>query len=218
MQKKSVLIAARQHLGFETLRFFLDSQPDCKVVGYVTTEKNLLQFRDAEKPALILMCYMFEFIGGSSYIHRMKMLFPEASIIILSATPRSMEEIWTLYRYGASGFICTTSSTLGSLLEALTTISQSGCFFSPEYLKWSVQNQLNSKTLIAQNSMMRLADREEEVLRMIAEGHSAKAIADLLNISKNTVNVHRRNIMKKLNMHKSVDLTKYAIKNNLIRL
>ena len=66
--------------------------------------------------------------------------------------------------------------------------------------------------------MMRLADREEEVLRMIAEGHSAKAIADLLNISKNTVNVHRHNIMKKLNMHKSVDLTKYAIKNNLIRL
>lgn len=120
--------------------------------------------------------------------------------------------------HGASGFICTTSSTLGTLLEALTTISQSGYFFSSEYLKWSVHNQLHSKTLIAQNTMMRLADREEEVLRMIAEGHSAKAIADLLNISKNTVNVHRRNIMKKLNMHKSVDLTKYAIKNNLIQL
>lgn len=71
---------------------------------------------------------------------------------------------------------------------------------------------------MVQDVRMTLADREEEVLRLIADGHSAKHIAKLLNISKNTVNVHRRNIMQKLNMHKSVELTKYAIKNNLIRL
>lgn len=164
------------------------------------------------------MCFAFESKGDLSFIHRMREIAPKTPIIVLSATPRSIEVISSLYKSGAAGFICTSTGSLELLLDAFNTILRAGYFFPPDLLKNLMSNQSND--IKTQNSAQptQLGAREEEILIMIAEGHSAKKIAKLLNISKNTVNTHRHNIMKKLNLNKSIDLTKYAIKHQLIRL
>lgn len=218
LQPKTILIAAKQHLGFEALRFFLDCQSDFKVVGYVSTEKKLIEHCSAAEPDFVLMCYSFESEDGTSFVRRMREILQVTPIIVLSATQRGLEDISSLYRSGASGFICTSTCTLSTLFDALTTISKSSYFFPPDLLQNIVLNQTRETPPKDQESEVQLADREEEVLKMIAEGYSAKKIAKMLNISKNTVNVHRRNIMNKLNLHKSIDLTKYAIKHEMIQL
>jgi DNA-binding NarL/FixJ family response regulator len=216
--EKSVLIAAQEHLGFETLRFFLDSQSRFKVIDYATTAKELIEIGLIEKPDLILMCYSFATLNGPSFIHQVREIFANSAIVILSSSPRSREEISMLYQNGVAGFLCTTTCNLKTLFDALMVIDQKSYFFPPNFLPGHIQNQAPSSSSPTHNAMIVLGDREEQVLKMIANGCGAKKIAKQLNISINTVNVHRRNIMKKLNLHKSVELTKYAIKNGLIRL
>ena len=62
----------------------------------------------------------------------------------------------------------------------------------------------------------KLSNRERQVLQLVAEGHTSAIIADLLNIALSTVEVHRRNILRKLNLHNAAELTRYAIINNII--
>lgn len=217
MQKK-VLIAARLHLGFEALRYLLDNHPEYKITDYVSTEHELIKSIQADPPDFILMCFAFESKDGISYIHRLRGIAPKTPVIVLSATSRSTEAITNLYKSGAASFICTSTSKLELLFDAFRSICQVSYFFPPELLKTIVLNQPDKLKNANSTESIHLGPREEEILIMIAEGYSACQIAKLLNISENTVNAHRHNIMKKLNLNKSIDLTKYAIKHQLIRL
>lgn len=200
------------------MRYFLDSHSDYKITDYVSSEHELIESIQVDCPDFILMCFAFESKGGLSYIHRLKEIAPKTPIIVLSATSRSIEVVTSLYKSGAAGFICTSTCTLKILFDAFTSICKFGCFFPPDLLKSIVIKQSDEDKKENTIQPIHLGAREEEILVMIAKGHSAKKIAKLLNISINTVNTHRHNIMKKLNVNKSVDLTKYAIKNQLIRL
>lgn len=215
---KKVLIAAHQHLGFEALRYLLDSDPDYKVTDYVLTESELIKSIETDTPDFILMCFAFESANGVSYISRLRKIAPNTPVIVLSATFRSIEVISSLYQSGAAGYLCTTTCTLDLLFETFDAIQRVGYFFPPDLLKSIVINQSAEIKKSNLTQPIHLGAREKEILIMIAEGHSACEIAKLLNISTNTVNAHRHHIMKKLNLNKSIDLTKYAIKHQLIRL
>lgn len=101
------------------------------------------------------------------------------------------------------------------ILKAISEILQGNTFFSQEIAGQVLDFYLNSKKKNT-NNKNKLTKRENEVLKLIVEGVDKKDIAEKLKISVNTVNIHRKNIMGKLNIHNSIELTKYAVKEGII--
>lgn len=169
------------------------------------------------------MCYRFAGEQVSHTITELKQAVPNVSVLIVSAQPRPFDVITTLYDAGANAFICSSTANQQALFNALDQAVDGRNYYTNSY-----KDRLIEATMVARpNGALhaqkkeeplepQLGPREKQVLGLIAQGYSAKEIARELDISKNTVDVHRRNIMIKLNLRKSTELTRYAIENNIL--
>jgi DNA-binding NarL/FixJ family response regulator len=106
-------------------------------------------------------------------------------------------------------------SSLDELLLAIRTAATGRCYRC-EHTRQALSRDAQRITSSGTDGLPRLAVRENQVLRLIAQGYSSKEIARDLHIAPSTVEVHRRNIMRKVNLHKVADLTRYAIHHHLI--
>jgi two-component system response regulator NreC len=124
-----------------------------------------------------------------------------------------------MLKAGASGYVPKRAAP-DELVNAIRTVYQGGVFLYPSLAAHLVQDYLQRDELPDSDSspQSELTPREIEVLVLIAEGHTNAEIAPKLVISVKTVDRHRENIMRKLNMHSRIDLVKYAIKKGLIDL
>jgi len=141
---------------------------------------------------------------------------PETRVLVLSGYHRD-SQIEAALAAGVSGYVCKTGATAG-LLQAIRTVAGGGCCFAPE-----VEARLTLGTdgpRLATGLRTRLgllSPREVEVLRLLADGHSKHEIAELTHLSERTVNRHCTNLMAKLDIHDRVGLTRYAIREGLVR-
>ena len=123
-----------------------------------------------------------------------------------------------LLNAGASGYVLKGASP-DELLSAIRAVAQGQAYIYPtltrKLLDDYVQRVASGEE---QESYGGLTEREKEVLKLIAEGHTSRQIADILYLSVNTVERHRSNIMDKLNLHNKADLIKYAIRKGLVKL
>jgi DNA-binding NarL/FixJ family response regulator len=121
-------------------------------------------------------------------------------------------------RAGAKGYIIKESAT-EELLSAIREVNRGKYYLSPEISKFVVQGFLGKFRVSKEKAeIVTLTPREREILQLIAEGLINKEIAKKLDISHNTVHVHRRNIMEKLDIHKQADLIRYALKEGISQL
>ena len=117
---------------------------------------------------------------------------------------------------GAKGFIVKIAAA-DELLDAISEVLDGRFYLSKSVSKYIVQGFLD-KSAPRKRGSSGLTHKEREVLQLIAEGHSSKQIAKDLNLSLNTVHVHRNNIMKKLGIHKQAELVRYALKEGIAQL
>jgi two-component system NarL family response regulator len=133
---------------------------------------------------------------------------PKLGILVLSMheEPHLVRQ---MLQAGADGYVVK-SGTLGELVHAVRAVHQGRMYLSPSITRHAV-----AKDASLGSGMGRLSAREREVLVLIANGHQSRSIAVKLDITKGTVEVHRRNIMTKLRLHNIADLTKYAVREGL---
>lgn len=195
----------------EMLAEILKVDPAYKIVGESGEGQQACQLCLELKPDLIVLDARLPGLSGVDILRRISKQLKSTRVLVFSAyeSPALVRE---MLEAGAHGFVEKTAG-LGEFKKGLGTIAQGGTYFGP-----GVAALL--RTVVANNSstsgIETLTDREREILKLVAESHSTKEIAQKLGISVKTVDNHRTNLMRKLDLHDVASLTRYSLEIGLI--
>ena len=208
----SVLLVEDHRLVREALRDALAKEPDIQVIGEAGDAATAFERTRSLKPDLVVLDIGLPDMNGIEAATKLKERSGvEPKIVALSAyTDRRF--VTEMLRAGASSYV-TKSSAGTELVRAIRAVAAGQTYICPE-----VAGALVSAVRDGQEKAEapRLSRREREVLRLIAEGTRSPSIAEELHISLGTVEVHRRNIMRKLGMRTVAELTRYAVREGVV--
>ncbi len=215
MNKKSTILLADDHSILRAgLRSILDNHPDFKIIAEADNGKDALQKSIALKPDLLLTDLSMPKTNGTECIRELKKRAPEVKVLVLTMHAGE-EHIHAALNAGADGYILKDDSH-DELIKAIKNILNGKTHLSPSICNNAINDYLNvSKTNKPTASWEILTHREREVIKLIAEGYRSKDIAEYLTISIKTVEKHRSNLMKKLDLHSVSSLTNYATQHGL---
>jgi DNA-binding NarL/FixJ family response regulator len=206
-----VLIATRHHVNSEGVYLRLCRDPDIHIVGSVCEKRYLEDAFSEYKPSVLLMSDTFDEIQTCQLTRQFTGNHPDANILIIS-NQVDRHLIMEFMESGAKGFVATWYADFADLLAAIRAVSKGDTYLCQKSTEILLGGLFNRNT---PNQSEPLSVRERQVIRLISDGKSSKEIARILNISPHTVEVHRRNIMRKIGAHKTADLTRYAIRFQL---
>lgn len=193
----------------------LSLNPDFEVVGEAENGREAIELVRAQQPDVVLMDIGMPVLNGLEATRRIKKEFPHVKVLVLSGYDND-EYILQMIQSGANGYILK-NSFLDDLYSAIRSVNEGMAFFSPSVSKIIVESYVHKPGEGETSKPKRLlTPREREILQLIAEGHLHHQIAERLNISVRTVDTHRQNIMKKLDIHDTAGLVTYAIKNGIV--
>jgi len=215
MNKKSTILIADDHSILRAgLRSILDNHPDFKVIAEADNGKDALQKSIMLEPDLLLTDLSMPKTNGTECIRELKKRAPKVKVLVLTMHAGE-EHIHAAINAGADGYVLKDDSH-DELIKAIKNILNGKTHLSPSICNNTTNDYLNSsKTKQPTASWEILTHREREVIKLIAEGYRSKDIADYLTISVKTVEKHRSNLMKKLDLHSVSSLTNYATQHGL---
>ena len=212
------LILADDHAVVRSgLRMLLEAQQDIEIVAEVESGTEAVKQTRLLRPDVILMDIQMPDLTGIEATKQIKDSVPQTAVIALTMHEDD-QYFFEMLHAGASGYVPKRAAP-DELLTAIRAVGRGEVYLYPSLASRLVQDYLKraetgDQTLVYDY----LTPREREVLTLIAEGLSNAEIADRLVISVKTVDRHRENIMRKLNLHSRIDLVKYALKIGLIDL
>jgi len=207
--KIKVFLVDDHPLVLDGIRARLDGEPNITVVGQANNGKQALEKAREIKPDVVLMDISMPVMGGMEATRCLKAELPDSRVLILSMHD-DQEYIVKLMQAGAYGYVLKDVSS-AELIKAIEAVYQGSSYFSAGASR-SLFNKLENISVEQENG---LSKREGAVLKLIAEGQCNKDIARTLNISVRTVETHRLNIKKKLDIRTAAGLTRYAIEHDL---
>jgi two-component system response regulator NreC len=198
------------------LRMLLGSQRDMEIVGEAGTAGEALKITAEANPDVILMDIGLPDKSGIEATREIKSRFPKVAVVALTIH-EDEEYFFKMLDAGASGYVPKRAAP-EELLSAIQIAAAGEVYLYPSLAKLLVRDYLSSDHPADEKAGLDgLTDRESEVLTHLAEGASNDAIAKALVISPKTVERHRENIMKKLNLHSRAELVRYAIRKGIIK-
>jgi DNA-binding NarL/FixJ family response regulator len=214
-KKIRVFLADDHTLVRQGFRRILEDEPRISVVGEASTGLTAIQECAKLKPDVVVMDLYMPDVGGLEATAEILKANPEAKVLILSMYSNE-NYVRKAFEVGAKGYILKNAIEV-DLTRAVMALVEGGAYMSPG-ISHIVIESLKSGSFqdTSQDPYERLTLREKEVLQLIAQGKSNKEIATLLNISVNTVAVHRARVMDTLGIHRTAELVLYAVKKGLI--
>jgi DNA-binding NarL/FixJ family response regulator len=197
----------------EGLRSLLSLHEDIEVVGEAGDGREALTLADLLKPDVVVMDVAMPVMDGLEATRLLKLAHPEIRVLILTQHD-NREYVFSLLQAGASGYVLKKAGG-AEVVAAIRGVSRDGAFL-PSGIAREVIDRFVQRAQ-DEPGRPRLSDRENEVLRLVAEGKTNKEIAELLFLSVKTVMVHRANIMAKLDIHNRTELVKYAIRHGIVQ-
>lgn len=216
MKKKYEIVIAEDHTILrEGLRALLSSYPDFEVVGEAEDGREAIRRVEKLMPDLVLMDLSMPRMNGLEAIKEIKKRSPEIKIIALTVH-KTEEYILATLQAGADGYALK-DSTHSELVMAIEHVLEGNSYLSPDISGKVIEGYLEGrKSLKTTSAWDTLTQREREILKLIAEGYKNREVADYLCISLKTVEKHRANLMKKLDLHNTAALTACAIEKGLV--
>ncbi|HDM77872.1 MAG TPA: response regulator transcription factor [Deltaproteobacteria bacterium] len=213
-QKKGIVIAEDHTILREGLKVLLSSNPNFEIIGEAKDGYEALQRVSDLNPDLILIDLSMPRMNGIETIKEIKKM-SNTKILVLTVH-RAEEYVLAALEAGADGYILK-DATREELLLAINSVLAGRPYLSPSISGKVIEGYLKGKKIEKPYSRLDLLTlRERQVLKLIAEGHKNKEIAECLCISVKTVEKHRSNLMKKLDLHSATALTSYAIEKGLV--
>ncbi len=166
------------------------------------------------KPDIMLLDISMPKLSGLDIINRIKRLSPQTKIIIISVYKLGAYILKAL-RCGVNGYI-NKDNLAEELIPALSRVSGGGSYLGSEISDYLAQTMQDSQKKEIPKGLKILNAREQDVLRLVAEGKTAREIAEVMFLSRRTVENYKNSILKKLNLHKTSDLIKYSLENKFI--
>jgi len=215
--RKSVLIIDDHPLFREGLKVIIGRDRRFEVVGEAGKGREGLRLAKKLRPDLALVDISLPDQNGIDLSREIRSLMPEVRIMIISMHSK-IDYIAESFRAGATGYLVKESAAMG-LIKGLEAVSRGEYFLDSSLSREVVEKLIEfppKEKSINDVSYNSLTPREQEVMRLLAEGLSRKEIAEKLFISPKTVENHRTNIMNKLDLHNSMDLVRFAARLGLI--
>jgi DNA-binding NarL/FixJ family response regulator len=217
MPATNILIADDHRVVIEGIKSALQEHPEFEVVAEAVDGLEAVEFAKSLKPNIVIMDISMPNLSGIEATRQIKALNPGNQIVIYTMHS-DKEFVIDLFKAGISAYVLK-DDPLSDLILALKAVEGGGTYFStmaPTVLLRHIK-EMEEKTA-SKNSFDTLSQRELEVFQLLAEGKRIKEIANQLFISPKTVESHKYNIMEKLQATSVVDLTKIAIRKNLIKV
>lgn len=212
MSPLRILIADDHAVVRAGLRALLESRKDWEVCAEAADGRDAIEKAIKHQPDILILDIGMPLLNGVDVARRVHKSLPKAEILILTMH-ESDELVQQVVEAGAHGYILKDEADR-VLLAAIDALCQHKPYFSTRV---SEAADIADSSDPSRASRSRLTPREREILQLLAEGKSNKEVATLLNISVNTAEAHRANIMLKLGFHSLADLVLYAIRNNIIQ-
>jgi two-component system response regulator NreC len=216
MSKIRLLLVDDHQIVRAGLRMLFMAEQDMDIVGEANNAQEALQAVRELKPDVVLMDVAMPGMSGIEATRRIKEANPDVAVLALTMH-EDEQYFFEMLNAGASGYMPKRAAP-DDLVSAIRVVSQGNVFLYPTLAKLLVKDFLHRSESDADHTAEILTPREREVLTLIAEGHTNREIAEALSISPKTVDRHRENIMRKLNLHNRVELVKYAIQKGLISI
>ena len=212
-----VLIVDDHEVVRAGIRMLLESDPTLEIVGEGQTGADAVRLAGEQHPDVILMDITMPDMDGIEATRRIKAQGQSPAILTLTIHEGS-DYFFHMIQAGASGYVPKRAAP-GDLLHAIHVVAEGNVYLDPAIAKDLVSDYLAQVQSGSQrDSYDVLTERERQVLTLIAEDETNQAIANELDIATKTVERHRENIMRKLNLHTRTELVKYAIRKGLISL
>jgi two-component system, NarL family, response regulator NreC len=213
VSKTRILICDDHTLFVEGIKAILRNEASLEIVGEARDGRQGVELARQLSPDLILMDVSMPDMNGFDATRRARELTPAAKVLILTMHDEE-ELVARCLEAGAAGYIIK-DAPAAQLLYAIETVQKGDRYLSPSVLTKVVARYVKNSSR-PQTSYDRLSPREREVLKLLAEGSSVKEIATRLNLSVKTVDAHKTNLMKKIDVHDRSELIRYAIRRKVI--
>jgi DNA-binding NarL/FixJ family response regulator len=216
MKRITVLLADDHTIVREGFRHLLELETDFEVVGEAADGRQAVALAVQFRPDVVLMDIAMPRLNGLEATRRVLKALPSAKVIMLSSH-NDDARVENATNSGAAGFLFKQTSAL-EVCQAIREVHQGKTIFSPAIAKRfsRLHPQLSGRAGTLKPSLSQLTSRQLEVLQLIAEGKANKEMAAELGIGVKTIEKHRENLMKKLDIHDTAGLTRYAINAGII--
>lgn len=193
----------------------LDDVGTLRVVGEAGTAEEALELVAQLAPDVVLMDIAMPGAGGLAATEAIRKAHPQVGVLILTMHDRE-DYFFKALHAGASGYVLK-GAELDDLVDAVHAVARGEVFILPSMMRKLLADYLRRVRSGAEaDDLHGLTPREQEVLRLIAEGSTARQIAQALSLSPHTVRRHREHIMEKLNLHSKAELIRFAIQRGLL--
>jgi len=212
--KISVLLCDDHTLFREGVKEILKDHPSIQILE-ASNGREAVEMVQQLRPDVVLMDIAMPDLNGFEATRRVLRVSPRTKVVML--TMYEEEDVITrCLKAGASGYVLK-DAPRSDLIHAIETVKSGGQYLSPRALKKVVREHVKH-SLESTGDYDRLSDREREVLKLLADGMVLKEIAAKLGLSVKTVDAHKTNMMRKLDLHDRSQVVKYALQHKLIRL
>lgn len=217
MPKIRVLLVDDHTIVREGVSALLELSPEIEIVGEAANGNEAMEMAREQPVDLVLMDLDMPVMGGLEATRNICKEFPGIKVLVLTQYDHR-EHVLSILEAGAHGFL-NKSAASTELVSAIRAIYRGDSFLSPSATKHLVESyQLETDSKKKSDPYEQLTEREKEVLRLLAEGRTAREIAGRLFISPKTVDSHRTRLMHKLDLHNRAELVKYALRKKIIPL
>jgi NarL family two-component system response regulator LiaR len=215
MSKIRVLVVDDHPIVREGICALLAVVGDIEVVAEAANGSEAIDMVKELQPDVVLMDIAMPIMGGLEATRRICREFPRTRVLILTQYD-DKEYVLPVIEAGAAGFVSKAAAS-SELILGIRSVYSGDSYLSPPVAKLLVEGyRYKAGSRAAKDPYDQLTDRERDVLKLMAEGHTNQEIADILVISRKTVEGHKSNLMAKLDIHNHTELVKYALRKGII--
>ena len=209
MEKLRILLAEDHEIVRAGVKMLVDSQPDMTVVGEANNGEIAVKKATELMPDIVVMDISMPTLNGLKATKKIKQVSSKIKILTLS---RHTDDAYLqqLLKAGANGYVLKQSAPT-ELINAIRAVAAGKSYLDPTLTEKVMDGYVRQSTAIASASKVEMSDRETEVIRLIAWGHSNKEIAVRLELSVKTIEAHKSNAMRKCGFTGRIDIIRFAI-------
>ncbi len=189
---------------------------DIEVVGEAANGNEALKMVKELEPDVVLMDISMPIMDGLEATRRICKEFSRTRVLVLTQYD-DKEYVFPVIEAGASGFISKVAAS-SELASGIRSVYHGDSYLSPSVARLLVEDYQHGDGRVSHDPYEQLTNRERDVFKLVAEGHTTQEIADMLVVSPKTVEGHRANLMAKLGIHNRIELVKYALRKGIITI
>lgn len=211
MQPVRILLADDHTLFLDGMRKLLEN--DFEIVGTAANGRELIDAAEALHPDVILLDISMPLLNGIDAARQLRQRGTKAKLLFVTMHSGA-DYVKEAFRAGASGYVLKHSAG-PEVVGAIHEVMRGNFYLTPLVSKDTLTTLIDPKQPASARASGELTMRQREVLQLVAEGHSAKSIADVLSISPKTVEFHKASMMRQLGLHSTAELIRYALSHGL---